>query len=494
MSFILAFDVGTTAVKAVLVERETGKMQSAKADCRLIQPNPGWAEQDAEEMWQAVCLAAKRCISQNKGAAEQVDGIALSAPWRHAILLDENGKPLRNSVIWMDGRAGKQAAQLNERMGRYVDHAQGYWPRLMWLKENEPVLWNKAQYILGINDYFKFRATGTISTECSDDQIRSPNKKLQVLYDQILHAAGLEEDLDKFPVSKKCTDCVGQLTQEAAEAMGLQPGIPVFGGFGDLPAVYLGSGCLEKGTAHIYLGTSSWFGELLPDQIEGYSRAYFTADENYQGALFGLTTGGRAYDWILHQFYEQEQKTMGDAVFAKVDADMAEVTPGCNGLIVTHWLNGEPPPLAKNAKALFFNVTEQHDRRHFVRAMLESICYSHRRSLEKYVALHGEPPKRLYVVGGGAISKVWMQMLADILKVPVYVPENPRYVGTKGVYYCVLIGLGIEKDFSALSNESNCRCYLPTKENEAVYDEMYGAYQSLYPALKDVYDRVNGQF
>ena len=494
MGYILAFDVGTTAIKAILIDRETEKMCSASVGCGLTQKNPGWAEQDADELWDAVCRASRACLQAGGADPSQIGGVVISAPWRHVIPLDENCRPIRKGIIWMDGRAVQQAAQLNHRMGRFVEHAQGYWTRLMWLKENEPEVWARAKYIVGINDYFKYRATGNLCTECSDDFIHSPNQKLQEFYDEVLEKTGLAEDVWKFPPSIACTDCAGYLSGEGAAQLGLQAGTPMFGGFGDLPAVYLGSGCGEEGTAHIYLGTSSWFGELLPDRVDNYSSSWFTADDHSQGALFGLTTGGRAYEWVINRFYQNERDQLGDGIYDMLDREMAQVNPGCDGLIVTHWLNGEPPPLAKNAKAVFFNVTEQHDRRHFVRAMLESICYSHRRSLEKYVCHHGRPPKRLRAVGGGACSDVWMQMMADILKIPVQVPENPRYVGTMGSYYCALIGLGVKKDFSDLARRSGGKVFIPNPENEGIYDKMYGIYRDLYPSLKSLYDRMNGVY
>lgn len=494
MRYILAFDVGTTAIKAILIDRETEKMQSASVDCKLVQPQPGWAEQDAEDLWNDVCAAARACVSKGNVDPSEIGGMVISAPWRHVIPLDENYHPIRKSIIWMDGRAVSQAAALNERMGCYVDNAQGYWARLMWLKENEPEIWNRAKYIAGINDYFKLRATGNFCTECSDDFIHSPNAKLQDYYNKVLEAAGLTEDVDKFPPCIACTDCAGYVTEEAALQLGLKAGTPVFGGFGDLPAVYLGSGCSEPGTAHIYLGTSSWFGELLPDQVENYSSSWFTANGDCQGALFGLTTGARAYEWIINRFYKEEKERLGGEVYGLIDREMASANPGCDGLIVTHWLNGEPKPLSKNAKSVFFNVTEQHERQHFARAMLESLCYSHRRALEAYVKLHGEYPKQIRVVGGGACSDVWMQAMADILKRPITVPKNPRYVGTMGSYYCALIGLGIKEDFSDLSRQEGGKVFQPNPDNAEIYDKMYGVYIDLYPALKDLYDRTNGVY
>ena len=494
MRYVLAFDVGTTAVKARLICVETEQSCSAGAPCELQQPHPGWAEQDADQMWDAVCRASRSCVAAAGVDAGQVIGVVISAPWRHVIALDENGKPLRKSIIWMDARAITQAQRLNAAMGRVVEGANGYWTRLMWLKENEPEVWARAKYILGINDYFKYRATGKICTECSDDFIHSPNRKLQAFYDEVLEKSGLAEDIHKFPQPIACTDCAGHLTAEGAMQLGLQPGTPMFGGFGDLPAVHFGSGCGEEGVAHIYLGTSSWLGELFEERIPGYARGWFTADTQHQGATFGLTTAGRGYEWAINRFYGAERKELGDGIYALLEQELAQVNPGCDGLIVTHWLNGESPPLAKNAKAVFFNVTEQHDRRHFTRAMLESICYTHRRSMEAYIAYHGCAPKQLRVVGGGACSDVWMQMMADVLQLPLQVPPNPRYVGTMGSYYCALIGLGIKKDFSDLAYQQSGKVFTPNPENAAVYDKMYGIYKELYPSLKELYNRMNGVY
>ena len=495
MGYILAFDVGTTAVKAVLIERETGKMQTAARDTAVIRKQPGWAEQDPDEMWNVVCQSSRECVLKAGISGDEVDGIVISAPWKHVIPLDRNYRPLRQSIIWMDARAKDQAERLNRAMGRYVDNAQGYWARLMWLKENEPDIWARAAHISGINSYLKYRATGNLINECSDDLIHSPDPGLQAYYDEALSAAGISAgDRMKFPEVKACTDRIGLLSKNGAEELGLAAGIPVFNGFGDLPAVYFGSGCMNEGTAHIYLGTSSWFGELLKEQAKDYSPAYFTADRDHQGALFGMTTGARAFEWIIERFYVREKEQLGPDIYQFVEEEIRGIPAGSCDLIVTHWLNGERKPLSKNGKAVFFNVTEQHDRRHFVHAMLESICYTHRRSLMKYISMHGHAPRRINIVGGGALSGTWMQIMADVLGQPVFVPDNPRYAGAMGAYRCALIGLGIERDFRVAESSSNEKRYLPDLSNKDIYDKMFEIYLDLHPSLKPLYDRINGVY
>jgi len=493
MASILALDCGTTAIKASLIDLETWSIASAKADCELFQPSADRAEQDVRQLWDALCQASQACIKGCDVASLQ--GFVISAPWKHIIPLDASGDPLCRSLTWMDARAGKQAEQLNRRMNSWVGTGQEYWPRLMWLKENEPEIWRKARHIVGLNTYFKYRATGTLTTECTDDFIKTPNRSLQKRYDSIIRCAGLEGDLDKFPQAVPSTSRVGCLTADAAAQLGLEKGIPVFAGFTDLAAISVGCGCVREGSTHIYLGTSSWFAEVQRDRIEDYSNLYFTQNEQFESALFSVQTCGRAYDWLIGQFYHAEKMSLGQNVLELVDSDVAQVPAGSLGLIATHWLNGELSPLAKHAKAVFFNITEQHDRRFFARSMLESICYAHRWSLEKYHSVHGCLPDEIRAVGGGAQSEVWMQMLADIIHTPVRVPDNPRYVGTMGSCYCAMVGLGLLKDYSSVEAHAKAgRLFTPIDEHKAVYDRQFDLYKALYPALKPLYVQANGWY
>jgi len=196
---------------------------------------------------------------------------------------------------------------------------------------------------------------------------------------------------------------------------------------------------------------------------------------------------------LIGQFYHSEKISRGQKIIEFVDSEVAQVPAGSLGLIATHWLNGELAPLAKNAKAVFFNITEQHDRRYFARAMLESICYTHRWSLEKFHSVHGRLPDEISVVGGGAQSDVWMQMLADIIQIPVRVPKNPRYVGTIGSCYCAMIGLGLIENYSIAEKKVEAgRLFTPIEDNKTIYNKQFNLYKALYPALKPLYEQANG--
>lgn len=496
--YVLAFDCGTTAVKVVVISEEGQVICDYKVEYPLIQLQPGWAEQDPEVLWQAMCDSAKGAIQKAGITGADIMGMAFAAPWKNVIPVDKDGNVLRNSIIWMDGRAIDQAKRLNETMGEFIGTGQEYWPRLMWVKENEPEIWNKAEYIMGLNTYFKWRATGTIATEPSDDFIHSFEPSLQERYSKILDAAGITEDLHKFPELKLATDNMGGLTAKASEEMGVAEGTPVYGGFGDLVAITIGTGCCQNGLSHIYLGTSGWFASLDKNRESLKPGLWFSFDPTLEGAIWAVQTGCMAFDWAVSQFYHKEREDMGndDETFALVNHEIAEIPAGCDNLIATHWLNGELPPLgSKNTKGVFLNVTSNHDRRHFVKAIMESLCYSHRMGMLDYEKQSGKKVESIRVVGGGASSDIWCQAMADILKVPVEVPASPRYAGAMGVYNCIMVGTGRLADYNALYDAVKIeKTFMPNEETFATYDRLFEAYTKLHASLKDVYIGLNGDY
>lgn len=493
--YIIAYDCGTTALKTVLIRTDGTVIGDSRAGNPLIQKEAGWAEIQPDIIWDNICTTTKELISNNKIEPENITGLVFVAHWKNIIAVDISGNVLYNSIIWMDARAAQQAERLNQKAGFFVGTGQEYWPRLMWLKENEPEIWENTDRIMGLNTYLKWRATGAFVTEPSDDFIHSYNPEMQKTYDKILKAAGLEEDIDKFPPIKDATSEAGKLNETSASEMGLVPGIPVFGGFGDLPAITVGTGCCSENNVHIYMGTSSWLVQLTKNRIENYSPQWFTFDRNYEGAMFSLQTGCMAFDWALEQFYNAERKILGEGIYDFVDKEIEETPPGSEGLLATHWLTGELPPLAKNAKALFLNVTSAHDRRHMVRAVMESVCYTHKNYIRRYEEKNNLKLSSVRAVGGGAVSDVWMRMLADILGIKVEVPESPRYTGAMGAYYCAMVGLGKIKNYDAIYDTVKIsRVFEPRHEYTETYNKLFDVYVQLYPTLSGLYDQLNGKY
>ncbi|HEU5037295.1 MAG TPA: FGGY family carbohydrate kinase [Nocardioides sp.] len=489
----MTYDFGTTSLKAAVVGAGGHIVAESTVTYPVSQPHAGWAEQDPARLWEAAGEAGRTAMARAGLDAVAVRSVVMVAPWKAIIPVSADGAVLTEAIIWMDGRANDQARRLNERLGEFVGTGQEYWPRLMWLRENLPEVWDRSAWLMGMSTYLKWRATGTVTTDPSDDFVHGTAASDERLA-RILAAAGLDDSLAKFPPPHPATDVVGRLTDRAAAELGLAPGTPVLGGFGDLPAITVGSGPVGVGATHLYFGTSSWLVALTePGKTLG-APLTFTLDDHFDAAVYPLQTGCLAYDWVVEQLYRAEKAALGDAIHDLVAAEVEQVAPGADDLLATHWLNGELPPLAKAARGVFLNLSTVHDRRHMVRAMMESICYSHRRSLDALEAADGAHLLEVRVVGGGALSSVWMQMLADILGRRVVVPRNPRHVGVLGAYYCSVVGLGAAPALTAVPRgATDDTTFEPRPEHRAVHDRLYGAYLQIHPALSGLFEELNAR-
>lgn len=492
--WVLAFDCGTTSLKAAVIGSAGAIRSEASAGYRLYQGENGLVEQDGDEIWAAVVAAGTEALASAAIDAGDVCAVVFAGTWKALLPLDGDGVPLCRAAIWIDSRGREYAKRLNVALGRYVGTGQEYWPRAMRLKEEQPEVWNAASSIVGINTYLKFKATGVLANEPSDDFVHGVDAASRAEFDEILRAAGLYEDRGKFVEPRPAESLVGTLTPAAAQDLGLPEQTPVFNGYGDLPAIMVGTGTGRPGRAHIYLGSSSWF-VLATSTPPTDVPLTFTVSADLYGAAYVIQSGCLAYDWAVAQLYRHEREELGKHVNAVVNRDVAEVEAGSANLLATHWINGELPPLSKNSRGLFLNLTSLHDRRHMVRAIMESICYAHRAHYEDYLAKGGSPLDHVRVVGGGATSDVWMQILADVLGVPVEVPVNPQCTGTLGVFYAAQVGLGRLASFADIEQTVLTeRRFEPNPAVDETYSRLYGVHRQLHGALRGIFSELNGDY
>lgn len=486
MTTVMTYDFGTTSLKAAVVTDGDVVLGSAADTYPLAQHSPGWAEQDPDDLWRAAATAGRSALAHAGARGHDIDGVVFVAPWKGIIPVSAHGTVMRPAIIWMDGRAREQARDLNRAVGRFVGTGQEFWPRLMWLRDHEPDVWNKARWLMGMNSYLKWRACGAVVTEPSDDFIHALARDGTLKFWDVLEGAGLLDHLSRFPPSRPADEVVGGLTSEAAAHLGLVEGTPVVNGLGDLAAITGGAADVEAGASHMYFGTSSWFVAVARDAESIDAPLQFQLERDRAAALYPLQTGCLAYDWIVEQTYREEKRRLGTGIHDYVARDVTQVPAGSGSVIATHWLNGELPPLSKNATGMFVNLTTSHDRRHMVRAMMESICYSHRWSIERYPAK--DDIGAITAVGGGATSAVWMQMLADILQRDVVVPAEPRLVGTVGAYRCAVRAL---RGSAPPRQLASSRTFTPDPQVWEVYRPLYTAYTLLHPSLAAVFDLIN---
>lgn len=501
--YILAHDIGTSSDKAVLVRFDGTIRATASAPYPTHYPNPAWVEQDPADYWKAVCDTSRRVLSENGLAPECVAGVVFSTQAQGVIPVDEQGTVLYPNITWVDGRAEKQAQSIMNKLGgkRIFTMLAGTpimgkdcIAKIIWLKQERPEVYQNAFRILDVNGYLKFRCTGKMVTELSGASGYGFDLKKKTWL-SVLPLAGI--DMKKLPPLVKSTDIVGGLTEKAAEETGLAAGTPVFGGCDDVQSAAVGAGQQCDGDVHVYLGTSAWVAasSKTADKFQHGAAAIQSADPE-MNLVAGITeSAGANIEWIRDQFFRHEKERLGGEVFNYMDEVIANVPPGSDGLICTPWMLGERCPVSSTTtRATLFNITMVHTREHLMRAVYEGIAYNIRWILQNFCADYGFACREIRIIGGGALDKGWMQILADVTGRTIHVVENPRNAGAVGAAVVALIGLGELPSFaSAKSFVRVSATFTPNKANEAVYDTLFAQYQQLYRSLSAVYKKANGK-
>ena len=501
--YIIAHDVGTSGNKAVLVDTEGNIQASAFQPYPVHYPRPDWAEQEPEDWWNAITVTTRQVVEQSGVAPRDVLAMVYTTQMLGIVPMGADGQPLRPAIIWLDGRAPRQAERIMRKfLGRRVFAAvagaelsgKDGLPKLLWLKENEPEVYSGMTCFLDVNGYLTYRATGKMVFEWSCASAIGFDLKKKDWLRGIMRYMGL--DLDKFPPLVRSVDKVGGLTVEAARDCGLLEGTPIFGGVGDAQGASVGSGAVGEGEGHIYLGTSGWVGvvtEKTPTGHHGIATIQ-SADPNKAFLFAEMETAGACLKWIADQFYRHEQAdpTIPN-VYALMDRDVESIPPGSNYLVATPWMYGERAPIADTwVRSTFFNLSADHTREHLLRAVYEGVAYNLRWIIEIVEQTFGFPLPTLRVIGGGARGRPWMQIIADVTGRSVETVAQPQEAGAVGAALTAAIGLGLYPDFEALKDIVRVeREFEPQECNAEVYDVLYGAYRRIYDSLRDLYRDVN---
>jgi len=501
--YIVAHDVGTGGNKAVLVDTQ-GKVKATAFSPYPIQyPRPDWAEQDPEDWWRAVASTTRQVLERAAVAPRDVLCMVHSTQMLGIVPMGQDARPMRPAITWLDARAPEQAQRIMAKFltpklfaliaGAELSGKDGL-PKLLWLKENEPQVYQGMQCFLDVNGYLIYRATGRMVFEWSCASVFGSELKTLDWLRAIIRYIGL--DLAKFPPLVRSIDVAGKLTATAAQECGLLEGTPVFGGGGDAPAAAVGSGAVGEGDGHIYLGTSGWVGVVTHKNPTGrHGVACIKSADPEKAFLFAeMETAGACLKWIADAFYRHELADPSITnVYALMDKDVERIPPGSNYLLCTPWLYGERAPIADTwVRSTFFNLSADHTREHLLRAVYEGVAFNLRWIIEIVEKTFGFPLPTLRVVGGGARGAPWMQIIADVTGRQVEAMAQPQEAGAVGMALTAAVGLGLYPDFAALRNVVHvARVFEPQAANAEVYAVLYQTYRRLYQRLKGLYRDVN---
>ncbi|MEW5960945.1 MAG: FGGY family carbohydrate kinase, partial [Chloroflexota bacterium] len=416
--FILAVDVGTSALKAVLYDSLGHVLGSATRRYEYRSEKPGWAEGDPEDWWSAFEGALAE-LQQRGFTLKKLEGISFTGQMHTAVLLDEAGQVLQPTILWLDRRATAETVELEARLQLppYQINSTYTLPKLLWLKRHRPEVVEKTRTILWPKDYLRYRLTGVLGTDMTEaGGAALMNWENRSWAAERLAIVGLTESV--LPPTSAANDVVGPPSRKLADRLGLDPKAKVVVGMGDVAAL-IGGAPPKPGRVVCSLGSSSMiFMALAEDQQpqDPTHRLYTYPLGPYR--LFGgvSSTTGAALVWAYHQIAPGET---ADYRFEQVTAEAAQLAPGADGLCFIPYLAGERTPYwLDNIKGGFYGLQLSHTRQHLMRAVMESLAYSLRHLLDIYAEL-GTPVAELILAGGGTKTPGLAQIIADVCQYDV---------------------------------------------------------------------------
>jgi xylulokinase len=504
MSYLMGLDVGTTGAKALLIDESGEVVVSAIAEYPMYTPHPQWAEQNPEDWWQASVESIRQVLAQSGADRGQVVGLGLTGQMHGLVLLDKDGAVLRPCIMWNDQRTGAQCAWITEKVGanRVLQLTgnpvlPGFTaPKVVWVREHEPQVYDRAAKVLLPKDYIRYRLTGEFATEVSGASGTSLFDVGQRKWSQEMLDA-LEMPADWLPECFESPVVSGQISPATARATGLRAGTPVAGGGGDQAAQAVGSGIVETGLVSVTVGTSGVVfasTDQFKVEPEGRLHAFCHAVPGRWHLMGVMLSAGGSFRWYRDTLGRMEKDVaslLGKDPYELLTAEAAQAPAGCEGLIFLPYLTGERTPYPDpNARGVFVGLTLRHDKGHLGRAVLEGVAYGLRDSLELMKDL-GLDIYQIRASGGGARSDLWRQILADVFNtelVVINVTEGAAY----GAALLAGVGAGVYGDVAEACSQA-VRVVSrtePQAQDAAVYGQFYSVYRALYAGLKPSFDRV----
>lgn len=504
MGCFLGIDSGTSGVKAVIID-ETGEIRSiGYRECDVISEKPGWAEQNPMDWWDA-CDGAVMDAVLKSGCGKEIVSIGFSGQMQGNVMVDKDGKPIGDCLIWLDQRANEEVEEIkqmisdDEALAVTSNHClNSYWaPKILWIKKHRPQDYDRTAKVMFTKDFLRYLMTGEIATEVSDASLTFlmdvPNRCWS---ERMLQAIGIPKEILPERLVES-SEIVGHLLPDIAVRWGMNPGIPVAAGAGDQPACGVGTGVVGDGVIGSSIGTSGVvFGctsqpFMIGRECGTFSMCHAVPDK---WCFLGLAlTSGASFKWLRDNIFPDKKAELaaaGKDIYDYMTDLAGKANTGSDGLIFLPYLNGDKTPNNdENARAVWFGLSQRHGIHEMCRSVMEGVTYSLRDTVELFREC-GLDVKKVVASGGGAKSQLWRQMQADIYNASVITMNMEEGPGA-GAAILGAVGAGYFKDV-----QEGCDALLkvtsvtePDAKSVEIYNEYYQIYRSLYASLKGDFRR-----
>ena len=497
--YLIGLDNGGTSTKAAIFDLEGREIATAGKSTKIITPQPGYTERDMEELFLANCECVKKALEKAGVDGKDILGIAVCGHGKGLYAWGKDGKPAYNVIIATDNRAWKYPKKwyeegthkkLHERLCQELMACQQV-SLLAWMKENHRDVYDNIQYVFSVKDYVRFRLTGEAYCEATDISGSGLMNVKDARFDQdILEEFGIGEVYEKLAPIKYSYDLCGTICEEASVLTGLPIGTPVAGGMFDIDACGVAADLTSPEELVTIAGTWS-INEFISEApiMDGNiaMNSLFAIPGYYLAEECSATSSGNL-EWYLENCMDTGEIPEGKNIYEYVNELVDSVEPEDSDVYYFPFLYGSNAhPLGK---AAFVGLTTYHNKAHMLRAVYEGVAFSHKRHIDKLLASR-KLPKAVRMAGGPVQSKVWVQMFADVLGLPIET-VSAKELGASGCAMAAAIAAGIYKDYkeAAAHMVHISERIKPDPEKTAVYRKKY----EKYIAVSDALDTVWGQF
>jgi xylulokinase len=493
---ILGIDIGTGGCKTTLIDTHGNFIADGFSEYITYRPFIGWAEQKAADWFPAFLFAFKSSLEKGGVSAKQIVGLSMSASAHNVVLLDDKNCVIRDTIMWTDQRSAKESEFLKReygdqifRIGFQVPAPTWTLPQMLWIKNNEPEVFNRISRIMFIKDYLRYQLTG----EWVTDHIEAQGS---LLFDntnwrwapELCSLAGISTVL--LPPVVKPTDIVGSITAEASALTGIPIGVPVVNGAPDTALEHYCVGAIEEGCCVVKIATAStvsiFRNEAYPHEAV---LTYSQVPDGLWSTCLATSSAAASLRWYRDAFCGLElhqENNGGKDVYQLLDEEAEDIAPGSSGLIFHPYLMGERSPhWDSKLRGSFVGITAHHVRGHFSRAILEGVAYSIKDNF--VIAQQMQPVRQISLVGGGAKSPLWRSIIANVLGKPII----KYYKDDSSFGAAMLAGVGIGVFSSHQDAISKCtreaeRTY-PSLDTTEAYKNGFKLYREIHNKLKDSY-------
>ena len=491
MEYYVGIDLGTSSVKLMLCGGEGEILKTVTREYPVCYPRPAWSEQSPIDWWNAICDAFPELLCGFDGS--QVKGIGVAGQMHGLVALDAEDNVIRPTILWNDGRTDKETAYLNETIGKKqlfdytgnIAFAGFTAPKIMWMRENEPENFAKIAKIMLPKDYVNYRLTGVFATDLSDASgMLTLDVKNRCWSKEMLDICGINEA--QMPALYESFEKIGTVSKDIAEKFGISENAIVTAGAGDNAAAAIGTGTVGEGRCNISLGTSGTV-FVSSDHFSGDAdkaiHSFCHSDGGYH--LMGcILSAASCNKWFCDEILDTKNYR------AEEDAITYDML-GKNEVIFLPYLMGERGPINDtNATGMFIGLRPNTSRAQMYQAVLEGVAFAIKHNIDEMAAL-GVTVKESCLCGGGAKSKLWRDILCNVLNIDLNLPVTEQGPG----YGAVILSMVAAGKFNTVKQGADTffkikKTESPDKELAKLYADKYEKYRKIYPAIKELYKEI----